>query len=507
MSVWAYTRKSRALGDPDEDQNILAHQREALLRLAAQLGLGTPALIEEVGSGERLEDRVRLAAQLEAWDRERPPAGSVLLVTAIERITRGDMLEAGLIVRRLQKAGVIVQSLSQRFDLTQPDDMLLFSMLAVVGHHGLNRYRHDVMLRKDQLTRDGELPTGAAPFGYVWIKGRGRERGHLEVVPEKLAVVQWLFEQAPTMSIARLARATGLPRLTVAWILHNPVYTGYPHRHTKGTRSRSGKYGSKLLRPTQWEVLAEKAGNYPPAVSPAQFEQVQKALFDRWCLKEKTGEFDGWCKQLLDREGEPSRVSLSIEGRNRVPCYVFTSLETGRRVSYPRAAIHQAAREAVFAALSNPDWVRQALEQEEERQAREAAGGDRQQMEAELHRLRQTLVNLRLQAASPDPEDRLADLTAADRVKQDIRRLQASLAQTAPHGRGRLLATLGPFVGLLGEVLPERWETLTTAQKAAITGALLARIVVRITPKGRHGTNEREILSVEYQEWYQRFAE
>jgi DNA invertase Pin-like site-specific DNA recombinase len=505
MSVWAYVRKSRALGDPDDDPAILAHQREALLRLAVQLGLPAPTVIEEVGSGERLQDRPRLAGLLQEWERVRPPAGTLLLVTAIDRLSRGTQQESGEIADRLAAVGVRVRTLSQQFDLSLADDRLVYGMLSVVGRYALDRYRQDVALRREQLTRGGEIVTGAAPYGYRWIPGTIRERGHLEVEPEEFAVVQWLFEHAPTMSLRRLAAATGLPSLTVSWILHNPVYTGYPHRHTRSKRSRAGAKGSKLLRPGEWTVRAEKPGNYPAAVTPAQFERVQRALLERWTLREKTGPYDGWCRRLLQREGVPSRVTLSIEGRNRVPCYVLTPLDTDNRhgrVSYPRAPIHEAARAAIVAALTDPETLRAALLKEEQRLAREQAGGDLRQMEADLERLRRVLTNLRLQAAS-DPEDRLADAAAQEQVRADIRALQQRMAQIiARDGRSRFSAVLMPLAGLSAADVEEEWESLPVAGKAELAEALLLRIVVRVVPKGRQGPNEREILAVEYQGWY-----
>lgn len=499
MQTFAYTRKSRALGDPDDDPAILGHQRDALLRLAAQLGLPAPTLIEEVGSGERLEDRVRLAAQIDEWER-RKASGRVLMTTAVERITRGDMLEAGLIARRLQKAGVVIQTLSQRFDLSKPDDMLLFSMLAVVGHHGLARYRHDVMLRKDKLTRDGELPTGAAPYGYRWVKGQGKERGHLEPVPEQFALVQWLFDNALHMSLVRLAKATGLPRATVYYILHNPVYTGWPHRHSRSHRTAAGKTSSRLLRPSEWAVRAEKRGRYVPAVSWDQYQAVQAALSLRYCERAKTAEADGWCRRLLVLEGWDARVQLGAEGQSRTPVYNFVCRQTGRRTCYPRLPIHQAAEAKILTVLSNPHALKAALRQYEQSQSQTP---DREKLEADLARLREQLVRLKIEATLEDPEDRLANHTAQEQVKSEIRAVQGSLAQTlSSGGTGRFSAALAPFVGLAAA---DVWAEASPVERAVIAQTLLSRIVVRITPTTWRRPVEREIVAVEVAGWYRPF--
>lgn len=505
MSVWIYTRKSRALGDPEDDPHILAHQREALLRLAASLGLSEPAIIEEVGSGEELIHRPRLSALLDEWDRCPPREGGRLLCTALDRLSRGTQREVGEIRDRIAAAGVKVRTLAQEFDLSNPDDQLVFGMLTVVGRYGLERYRHDVRLRMEQLTRKGELTTGSAPYGYRWQKGKGKERGRLEPVPEEFAAVQALFRDAPHLSMAKLSARYQIPRPTVFYILHNPVYTGWPHRHTAWKKREDGKTSSRILPEHQWGLKAERPGNYPPAVTVEQFYAVRQALQRRWCERAKTTEADGWCRRLLVLEGwEGARTQLGSIDHEKTPCYTFIHPETKSRRSYPREPIHAAATEAILATFNNIESLKRAIASWEERQA--GSQGDRDRLRMELETLRGKLADLTVEMAGSDSEDRLALSTARERIKAAIRAAQTALGQVT-HSRttGGSFALLEPFLSKLGTRAGRMWAEASPAEKATIAEDLLETVVVRIECPGRRRPCSREIVRVEYAAWFQRF--
>lgn len=508
MSVWcrSYARKSRALGDPD-DPAIVSHQLEANDRAATAMGIALKPeeRIAEVGSGESIEGRPRFGALLKELEKS-PPGDGYLFVTEIARLSRADMLEIGQVMRTLRTAGVKVVANGRLFDLSDPNDELYFTFLAAQARHEVRNYSERVARKMAQLTRNGELTTGSAPYGYLWVKGRGRERGRLEPIPSEFEVVQALFREARHLSTARLSRKYGIPRPTVNYILRNPVYTGWPHRHTAWRKHPSGLTSSWMLPESQWGIRAEKPGDYPPAVSVEQFYAVRDALRTRWRQRAKTSEADGWCRRLLILEGwEGARVQLGSIDHEQTPCYYFIHPTTLQRKSYPRQPLHEAAGEKIVAALSNPEAVKLAIEQTSAHQTRNE-DGDR--LRQELHQLREKLVDLKIETAGRDMEDRMALETAQERVRNAIRVVQQQLSQihrTAPENR--LMAALVPLLDRLGPAAEALWERCSPSEKADLAGELLERIVVRIISPGRRRPCHREILEVEYAAWFRPFIE
>jgi len=514
MKVWIYVRKSRALGDPDDDPQILAHQREALLRLANSMGLGEPAVIEEVGSGERLETRVRLAALLRGWEQRQPPPGSVLMATGVERVTRGDLFEAGVIVRYLEEAGVAVQTLSQRFDLTKTDDKTLFSMLAIMGNHQLSQNRRDTMLRKDQLTREGKLPTGKAPLGYRWDRNPPPEtrkpgekpRGQLVVVESELAIVRRLFALAPNYGLTELSRQFGMPVNTIRNILHNPVYTGFPHRHCRKVKSRNGKVLSRQVPRDQWTVRSEQPGDYPPAVSVEQFERVQEAMASRYRHRAKPGEAAGWCRDILEIEERDCRVTLASQrsGRRNIPAYRFLDRQTGAMLYVDRQIVHGPAEKQILSILSAPELLALALQQRDS-QKPDASSPDREALRNRLARLRSTMVRLKLQIAE-ESEDAIALHHAERTVRAEIDDVKARLSEIDSR-----ISHKDPPLPLqeIGRVMakeaPAAWRSLIDIERREMTRCLLKRIVLRVTSMPRPQPAVREVVRIDLADWLEPF--
>ncbi|MBA2704796.1 MAG: recombinase family protein [Blastocatellia bacterium] len=510
-AAWVYTRKSRALGDPDDDPYILAHQREALLRLATQQGLQVPPdhVIEEIGSGEHLTTRPRFAALLETLQKE-GNSGAVLYVSGIERISRAGMALAGQIFEVLVTAGVCIQTTTQRYDLTDNNQRLFVWFSMGLGRHGLDAYREAVKARKEQLLRDGEPVTGAAPYGYCWNKNAEKlpgqpPRGRLEVDPGPFAVVRALFQEAPAMSIVTLAQRYHLSHSRVRYILRNPVYTGYPAQHCRMLRV-DGKRWMQLLPPDQWK-WPERPGNYPPAVSRAQFAAVQQAIDSRFSRYARGKAINGWCRDLLFLQGERVHASLTSQPwrPGHVPVYRLVAAD-GTVSFYPRAAIHSAAEDRLLAALSQPQLLAEAFALESEARAQaEQQPADR--LDRQRHQLisaRQQLVGLKLQFAADD-EDRLALREAEQKLKREIEALKNEVA-TAVQQPLRGLAPLAALPVSPAEI-GAAWNDQPEDMKRAVANALLAGIHLEIerAPGRRNAT--RRILRVDYAPWYARVLE
>jgi DNA invertase Pin-like site-specific DNA recombinase len=511
MWVRSYGRKSRALGDPEEMDvaAIVSHQLAANDRALAGLGfsLRPEERLAEIGSGESIESRPTFEATLKDLERH-PPGEGIFAVTEIARISRADMYEFGWILRVFVRAGIKVLCGGRLFDLSRPDDELFFQFLAGLARHEVRNYSHRVSIKKDQLTRNGELTSGRAPFGYEWVKGRGKQRGRLEPIDDKLGIVQMLFRDAVFLSIPKLAAKYEMRQNTVNYILRNPVYTGYPHRHTSTIRA-SGKRSSTYFLPEEKWLRAEQQGDYPPAISVEQFYAVRDALRRRFVNRSKTGDSDGWCRQLLILEDWPhGRVTLNTQAPHADPCYTFTDRVTGCSRNYLREPIHNAAREKILAALADPLAIEEAIHQEQQRRLDAESGGERDRLRAELQTLRSKYADLKVQAAGSDPEDLLALETAQSRVSTQINAVKAALGGSGagPHAKPFPQA-LCHWLPRLGPHAADLFDESHPAEKAELAEELLQQIVVRIRPQGRPRPSEREIVAIDYAEWFKPYAE
>lgn len=514
MWVRSYGRKSRALGDPEEIDiaAIVGHQLAANDRALAALGLSVKEeeRIAEIGSGESISERPRFAAILQELQ-SRPPGDGLFVVTELARISRASMGQFGQIMDTFTAAGVKVLAGGRRFDLENPDDELQFTFFAGLARHEVRNYARRTAVKKDQLTREGEITNGSAPFGYVWVKGRGRQRGNLEPIPEQIEIVRALFREALSLSIPRLSEKYGLPPNTVNYILRNPVYTGYPHRHTIANGRFGTHRGSRLLPEHQWPLRAEQQGRYEPAITLEQYYAARDALARRWVERAKTGESDGWCRRLLVLEDWPdARVILDSQEPGAQPCYAFIDRATGRKRNYLRAPIHDAAAAKILAALANPSGILRGIEEERERRLNAENSGERDRLRGQLAVLRSKLADLYEERAGSDPEDRLALETAQERIKTQIRTIQQSLGPIGPGQHpppfvlSQELLTRGPYFEP-GSTLA--FEEVSPAEKALLAQDLLARIVVRIVPRGRPRPSERQIVRIDYVDWFQPFAQ
>ena len=504
MLTTIYGRLSASLGDP-ADLDIYAHQIEPLRRLAAADGfhISSADVLCEVGTAEFIAARPTFARWLTTVETLPPNVGGVVYVTELARLSRGSMQERGRIMDALVKASIRIRTPSRWYDLANPDDELLFAFLSSVGRHEHGRAKERVQRKFDWFTREGMIPTGGDRYGYRW------DKAVRQLIPQEpeFSVVKQLFVDAFHASTFALARRYGLGRVTVYNILRNPVYCGWPARHTR-MFWRDGKPHIRYLPRREW-IWPEKAGTYEAAVSRAEFERLQQVLAERATARAKTGA-DGWCREIVRFEGAEGKVSLSSQRwqQERSPTYKLIR-SAGPTLYIERSLVHTAAAEAILAALSRPDILRRAWEAHLTLEAPEIASGEgaatiRQRLEKE----RRTLAELRLKWAEADPEDRTALDDAAAVVRGRIEGLKGRLQQAAARETGRRSqALLLELIEAWGDRLGERWPALPAARKQEIAGELLACVLVRVTPGPVHTVRAtREVVRVEYAPWYQPFA-
>lgn len=497
MSVCTiYGRLSQSLGDP-ADLDIYAHQIEPLKRLAAADGFvtGPGDLLCEVGTGEFIQARPTFRAWLDAVEALPGGIGGVVYVTELARLSRGTLQERGRIMDALVRAGIRIRTPSRWYDLSLPDDELLFAFLSSVGRHEQGRAKERIRRKFDQFCREGRPPTGKETYGYVWDKER---KTFLPVEPA-FSVVKALFADAPHLSTYALATKYGLPRGTIYGILRNPVYCGWPARHTRLVW-RDGKRLATMLPRSEW-TWPEQQGDYPAAVTRAEFERLQVILQARCDERQKPGS-DGWCRDVLVFEGAAGegRIELGSQTYQGAKYLVYELVRPDQPDLYiARQPVHDAAEEVVLAALSRPLTLLSAWERYREgRRAVAASDAVPASIRAALETERRTLARLALQEAEAGPEKARAIADAARTVEARIaslkRQLQESSRQQDPPPLTRFLAEAAGGIR-------ERWAALPAAGKRELTRCLLAAVVVRCTPAPRHVPWKREVIRVEPAAW------
>lgn len=506
-NVWAYTRKSRHLGDPD-DPHLFSHHLTVLHRLAAQDGVTIPPenIRLEVGSGESIAGRPTFADMLCEWEALPAGSGGIVYVVEPSRLSRGSNAERGRILDALIRAQIIVASPERRWDPTNPSDELTWSLVQAVDRSELVRYKQRVAIRRAEMTRLGEVITGKAPFGYVWEKSPGqvdgrRVPGQLAPDPDRFPLLVRCCQEVLTVSIQRLARKYGISRSALQDALSNPVICGYPARRYRRRRE-------------DW-IWPEQPGDYPPACTRAEWEQIQLALDSRSRRRAKTGHplDNAWCREVVQFVDCPGPVKLTTcpATKRTHPIYQCHP-PFGPPLYVHRAAVHEVATEAIAALCRLPDFLPRALALlERERQTPPAAGPDPEEVRRRLNRERERYQALISQSADPDldEEKRLALAGAERECRRRLDRLKAELAERlTPEPALPALAHIEAPLGLLCRQFEPFWERMGGEEKQEIVVALVNSIPVRVERTRIGCAFKREVGPVMYREWVKRaFAE
>lgn len=515
MLAWVYSRRSRALGDPD-DPSLMAAHLSALARLAASDGVAVdPANIRtEVGSGERIADRPVFAALVDEWQRLPPGAGGILYCTEPARLSRGDEAESGELLRLFTRADIKVRTPGQSFDFNRPEDRFRYSLASAVSHLELNLNKQRVALKRAEMTAAGQVITGKVPFGYRWVKSPGQQSGQRvpgypepdkEQWPILLALIRDIFSEG----VETLARRYGLSPTTVRSTLRSPMICGYPaRRHASHQGTKPWKQPYHLLPREVW-TWPERPGEYEAACTREQWEAIQQVLAARYTRRGRTGapRESGWATSAVAFAGFPGRVRLSavsVHGRS-IPTYERPR-QGAPHLYVARAPVHAEARRALSQLSRQPELLAYCLQVERARQARlPPAAPDTEALARRLERERGRLVNLQTQAA--DPEARPAALQglrqAVNACVEEIESLEAALSalQEAPAARPDLAVLTENLPLLTAEDFNEEWEEATGTEKAALVGTCLAALPVEVEVLPGKRARRRDVLPAVYAPW------
>lgn len=164
--VKEYGRKSR-LDDPLLSDSEVLEKHSKLLEEYAIKNLGGPIPEEnkymEIGSGESLKDRPEITRLLK--DIEDPEVQAILVVD-VQRLSRGDLEDAGRLIRLLRYTNTYVITPMKIYDLRDEYDRDAFERELKRGNEYLEYYKKIQARGRLASVKDGNYIGSVAPYGF-----------------------------------------------------------------------------------------------------------------------------------------------------------------------------------------------------------------------------------------------------------------------------------------------------------------------------------------------------
>ena len=239
--ILAYFRKSRT-DDPTLSVEEVLAKHETILDEWAERNLGAKIPEEnkyrEVVSGETIADRPEIQKVLKLIE---SPKIKAILIVEVQRLSRGDLEDAGRLIKLIRYTNTLVITPMKTFNLSDEYDRDMFERELKRGNEYLE-YQKKIMGRGRLLSvSQGNYIGTYAPYGYdkVFIQEGKRKCPTLAINEEQANVVRMIFDMYVNQDMAFHRIATRLNELNVKplirkyWsassiltILTNPHYIG-----------------------------------------------------------------------------------------------------------------------------------------------------------------------------------------------------------------------------------------------------------------------------------------
>lgn len=194
--ILVYLRKSRT-DDPLLTVGEVLAKHETMLDEWAERNLGTKVPEEnkyrEVVSGETIDDRPEVKKVLKKME---SPSIKAILIVEVQRLSRGDLEDAGKLIKLLRYTHTLVITPMKTFDLEDEYDRDMFERELKRGNEFLE-YQKKIMKRGTLLSvSQGNYVCSIPPYGYdkAFIMEGKRKCPTLVINEEQAAVVRMIFE-------------------------------------------------------------------------------------------------------------------------------------------------------------------------------------------------------------------------------------------------------------------------------------------------------------------------
>ena len=194
--ILVYLRKSRS-DDPFLSVEEVLSKHEAILDEWAEQKLGEKIAesnkIRELGSGETISDRPGIQMLLRKIE---SPKYKAILIVEVQRLSRGDLEDAGRIIKILRYTNTLVITPQKTYDIEDEYDRDAFERELKRGNEYLE-YTKKIMNRGRLLSvAAGNYIGSIPPYGYnkVWIMDGRRKCPSLAINPEQAEAVKMIFD-------------------------------------------------------------------------------------------------------------------------------------------------------------------------------------------------------------------------------------------------------------------------------------------------------------------------
>lgn len=237
----SYIRKSRT-DDPTLTLEEVLQKQEFELREYAERVFGgwlpESRIYREVASSETINERPEICKILKMIE---SPSIRGVYVREVERLSRGDLMDAGLIIRIFRYTGTLIVTPNEIYDVRNEADRMIVENKLKYGNQYLEYSIKNLKRGKDIASKGGEFIARLSPFGYnkISYKEGKQDVKTLEINEAEAEIVRLIFDSyanqgmsmgqiAMLMNEMQVKKKTDAPwnRGTIAEILMNPVYMG-----------------------------------------------------------------------------------------------------------------------------------------------------------------------------------------------------------------------------------------------------------------------------------------
>ena len=215
--VLVYLRKSRA-DDPLLDVEEVLEKHETILNEWSEKNMGALVSEEnkhrEIVSGETIDDRPEMKELLR---RIESPRIKAVLVVEVQRLSRGDLEDAGRLIKLLRYTNTVVITPQKIYDLRDEYDRDFFERELKRGNEFLE-YQKKIMNRGRLLAvQQGNYLGSIPPYGYEKdIVMEGKRKCHtLKIKEDEANVVRMIFDMYVNENMGRTNIANRLDGLGI----------------------------------------------------------------------------------------------------------------------------------------------------------------------------------------------------------------------------------------------------------------------------------------------------
>jgi len=215
--IIAYLRKSRSDDALLTVEEVL-QKHETILDEWAERNIGEKLdesnKLREVVSGETIDDRPEMLKLLKMIESPRVKA---VLVVEVQRLSRGDLEDAGRLIKLLRYTNTLVITPQKTYDLRDDYDRDFFERELKRGNEFLE-YQKKILNRGRLLSvQQGNYVGSIAPYGYnkVFVTDGKRKCPTLEINEQEADIVRMIFDMYVNENIGHTKIAHRLDKLGI----------------------------------------------------------------------------------------------------------------------------------------------------------------------------------------------------------------------------------------------------------------------------------------------------